>query len=275
MSEDKDPGREMHSRFRFSLNADSYAPTDGRVYSLKSIHRCLQNSGTAVGIRSESSVVLAVENLTGNRYISPDTYPRLFVIDGHFGMAVHGLRGDVYALAENARFEASLVRRTSERGITMKELCDHLSKIVKLCFQHNAARPYAVSILLSGWELQHGPQLYKVEPSGAVVSHASCAIGVGEEKALALMEKYKFDAFDMEELVKMSGEIIYGIHDDGKGQTFLLETGIVGVQTQGHLDYNPMPWSEIAKKAGEEFKAKASAIAKENEQPSDTDTHNT
>lgn len=64
----------------------------------------------------------------------------------------------------------------------------------------SGVRPYGVSLLVAGWDLNRGPSLYQVDPSGSYWAWKASAIGKNMINAKTFLEKrqessYLGDAF--------------------------------------------------------------------------------
>lgn len=50
-------------------------------------------------------------------------------------------------------------------------------------------RPYGVSLLIAGWDINRGPSLYQVDPSGSFWAWKASAIGKNMVNAKTFLEK--------------------------------------------------------------------------------------
>lgn len=57
-------------------------------------------------------------------------------------------------------------------------------------------RPYGVSLLVAGWDINRGPSLYQVDPSGSFWAWKASAIGKNMVNAKTFLEKRSANPFD-------------------------------------------------------------------------------
>ena len=54
---------------------------------------------------------------------------------------------------------------------------------------YRGVRPYGVSLLVAGWDINRGPTLYQVDPSGSFWAWKASAIGKNMVNAKTFLEK--------------------------------------------------------------------------------------
>ncbi|XP_022230749.2 proteasome subunit alpha type-3-like isoform X2 [Drosophila obscura] len=217
----------------FDLSVAQYAPS-GRVLQIEYATRAADNSGTVIGICGKDSVVLAVENLNIRQLFEPDANQRIFNIDGSIGMAVGGLLGDCNVVVDRTRLEAANFRQKYERGIALEALCERVDIFLHAYTLYSSTRPFALTIMLAGWDSEKGPRLYKIETSGITTGHFSCSFGKAGERAQSEMNKFKFNDFTTDQLVNAASEVV---HDESNDKNFRLDVGLVGGETKGCFQY--------------------------------------
>uniref|UniRef100_A0A1A9WWP5 Proteasome subunit alpha type n=1 Tax=Glossina brevipalpis TaxID=37001 RepID=A0A1A9WWP5_9MUSC len=237
----------------YDLSASQFSP-DGRVFQIDYACKAVEKSGTVVGLRGRDGVVLAVEKIVTSSLYEDDAGARIFTIDKNIGLAIAGLLADGRYIVDIARQEAANYRHQFERTIPLKHLCERIAAYVHAYTLYSAVRPFGVSVLLSAWTEDHGPQLYKIEPSGSSFGYFACASGKAKQQAKTEMEKFTFTDMSTEDLVQNAGKIIYQVHDELKDRDFRFEMSLVGKATDGIHRINPKPWHPMAIEAGEAFK---------------------
>lgn len=167
----------------------------------------MEKSGTVVGLRGRDGVVLAVEKIVTSNLYENDAGARIFTIDKNIGLAIAGLLADGRYIVDIARQEAANYRHQFERTVPLKHLCERIAAYVHAYTLYSAVRPFGVSVLLSAWTEDHGPQLYKIEPSGSSFGYFACASGKAKQQAKTEMEKFTFTEMSTEDLVQNAGKM--------------------------------------------------------------------
>lgn len=192
--------------FKYDLSASQFSP-DGRVFQIDYASKAVEKSGTVVGLRGKDCVVLAVEKIVTSTLYEADAGARIFTIDKNIGLAIAGLLADGRYIVDIARQEAANYRQQFERTIPLKHLTERISAYVHAYTLYSAVRPFGVSVILSAWDEDQGPQLYKIEPSGSSFGYFACASGKAKQQAKTEMEKFNYTEMSTTDLVQNSGKM--------------------------------------------------------------------
>ncbi|XP_055389136.1 proteasome subunit alpha type-3 [Condylostylus longicornis] len=237
----------------YDLSASQFSP-DGRVFQVDYASKAVEKSGTVIGLRGKDGVVLAVEKIVTSSLYEESAGARIYTIDKNIGLVLAGLLADGRYIVQVARNEAQNYRTQFERTIPLKTLNERLSAYIHAYTLYSAVRPFGVSIILSSWDEDVGPQLYKIEPSGSSFGYYGCASGKAKQQAKTEIEKLNIKDMTTEELIKNAGKIIYSVHDELKDKDFRLELSLVGKETNGMHKISPVPWYDMAVEAGQAAK---------------------
>jgi 20S proteasome alpha/beta subunit len=101
-------------------------------------------------------------------------------------LAGTGLATDVLALVEVARRECLAHRYVHEFPLRVGRLVTLLAQDVYDTERHRIV-PYALDLLVVGYDRQGGPCLFKVGPAGVIESFRACAVGRRAEQARAYL----------------------------------------------------------------------------------------
>jgi 20S proteasome subunit alpha 5 len=145
-----------------------------------------QLGSSAVGIKVEEGVVLAVERRLNSTLIVPSSIEKIFEVDWHIAVAASGVITDAKTLVEQARVEALNHRFTYLEPITVKALTQSVSDLA-LNFGEGdpsskkkpMSRPYGVALLIAGVD-ERGPCIYQTDPSGTMIEYQAKGIGAAD-----------------------------------------------------------------------------------------------
>ncbi|KAI0832563.1 20S proteasome subunit [Trametes gibbosa] len=234
----------------YDLSASTYSP-DGRIFQVEYANKAVENSGTAIGLRVNGGIVLAVEKLVHSKLLIPEANRRIYTVDKHIGIASAGYLADGRHLANRARDEASSYRENYRAAPTLQYVVDRVGLYVQAYTLYSSVRPFGCSTILGAVD-KTGPTLFVVEPSGVSYGYRGAAVGKGRQLAKTELEKLKFDELSMKEAVTEAARIIYLVHDDAKEKDFELEMSWVGEETNGIHQAVPKDlFEEAARKAKE------------------------
>lgn len=221
----------------YDLSASQFSP-DGRVFQVEYAQKAVENSGTAIALRCNDGVVLAVEKIISSKLYERGANKRIFNVDTHTGMACAGLLADARAIVNVGRVEAANYREEYGRPIPCKALAERVSSYLHAYTLYSAVRPFGCSVMIGAHD-EDGPQLYLIDPSGMCYGYSGCAIGKAKQNAKTEIEKLKLTNFKCRDLVKEAAKIIYLVHDEVKDRLFEMELSWVCEESGGRHQLVP------------------------------------
>jgi len=160
----------------------------------------IKNGTSAVGLKVNEGVVLAVHRKLNSPLIEPKSIEKISELDEHIACAASGLVTDARTLVEFARVEAQNHRFTFNEPLGVKSLTRSISDLA-LNFGEGdpnskkkpMSRPYGVSLLVGGVD-ETGPCLFQTDPTGTMIKYEAKGIGPAEESIQdKLKDTYKGD----------------------------------------------------------------------------------
>ncbi|KAI9476685.1 proteasome component pup2 [Coemansia sp. RSA 989] len=186
------------TRSEYDRGVNTFSP-EGRLFQVEYAIEAIKLGTTAIGIRTQQGVILAVEKRITSPLLVADSIEKIVEIDKHLACAMSGLTADSRTMIEHARVEALSHTFSYEEPIPV-ESCTQAVCDLALRFGESAdgqestmSRPFGVALLIAGVD-ERGPQLYHTNPSGTFWGYEAKAIGAGSEGAqTALQEQYHRD----------------------------------------------------------------------------------
>ncbi|GLJ10930.1 hypothetical protein SUGI_0138240 [Cryptomeria japonica] len=183
------------TRSEYDRGVNTFSP-EGRLFQVEYAMEAIKLGSTAVGLKTNHGVILAVEKRITSPLLEPSSVEKIMEIDEHIGCAMSGLIADARTLVEHARVETQNHRFSYGEPMsaesTTQALCD-----LALRFgegdEDSMSRPFGVSLLIAGHD-ENGPCLYYTDPSGTFWQSDAKSIGSGVEAAdISLKEQYSKD----------------------------------------------------------------------------------
>jgi len=169
---------------------------EGRLFQVEYAIEAVRRGTTAIVCRNKNSVVFAVEKKSSELQDDSTGSEKIFKIDDHIGVAIAGLTADARVLIDRARVQAQVNILNYDDRISVKDSTLNICEYKQVFTQNAGVRPFGVSFLIAGID-SNGPSLYLTDPSGAMWSYFSFAIGSGATEARAYLEEhYKEDMSD-------------------------------------------------------------------------------
>ncbi|MHA1130227.1 MAG: archaeal proteasome endopeptidase complex subunit alpha [Candidatus Helarchaeota archaeon] len=174
---------------------------DGRLFQVEYAIEAVRRGTTAIGIRCDDGVVLAVEKRIMTLQ-EPESVEKIFDIDLHVGAAIAGLTADARVLIDQARIQAQINRLYYNENITIAVLTKKICDICQVYCQHGGVRPFGVSLLIAG--VDDEPKLFMTDPSGAFWGYKAQAIGAGAQTVREVLEKEYDEKRSVDEIILMA-----------------------------------------------------------------------
>ncbi|KAJ2882844.1 proteasome component pup2 [Coemansia asiatica] len=180
------------TRSEYDRGVNTFSP-EGRLF------QAIKLGTTAIGIRTNEGVILAVEKRVSSSLLVADSIEKILEIDSHVACAMSGHTADSRTMIEHARVEAQSHTFTYDEPIPVESVtqavCDLALRFGEAADgqESTMSRPFGVALLIAGVD-EKGPQLYHTDPSGTFWRYEAKAIGAGSEGAQTeLQEKYHKD----------------------------------------------------------------------------------
>ncbi|MBA7659389.1 Proteasome subunit alpha [subsurface metagenome] len=179
----------------YDMAITQFSP-EGRLFQVEYAIEAVRRGTTAIVCRNKNSVVFTVEKRSSELQDDRTGSEKIFKIDDHIGVAIAGLTADARVLIDRARVQAQVNILNYDEKISVKDSTLNICEYKQVFTQNAGVRPFGVSFLIAGID-SNGPSLYLTDPSGAMWSYFSFAIGSGATEARAYLEEhYKEDMSD-------------------------------------------------------------------------------
>ncbi|MDD2655013.1 MAG: archaeal proteasome endopeptidase complex subunit alpha, partial [Candidatus Omnitrophica bacterium] len=160
---------------------------DGRLLQVEYARKTVRQGKTAVGIVAKDGVILAADKNIIDKLVIAEGIEKISQVDEHIAITSSGLTSDGRVLIEKCRATAQNHRITYGEPIDLLDLTKTISDHAQVYTQYGGARPYGVSLLISGVD-DTGAHVFMTEPSGIFFEYQACAIGEGSAKATKILE---------------------------------------------------------------------------------------
>lgn len=177
------PGQMAYDR------ASTVFSPDGRLFQVEYALQAIQMGGTAVAVTYDTGIVfVAYRNLPVSTLAEAGSIEKSFAVDSGLGCVTAGLIADSRVLVEFLRVEAQRHRLTYGETIPYTILGHSLGTLLQQYTQFGGTRPFAVSLLLGGFQ-NHTPGLVELDPSGATIGWKAYAIGRNRRAVADFLEE--------------------------------------------------------------------------------------
>lgn len=189
-------------RNNYDNDATTFSPT-GRIFQLEYAVEAIKQGSAAVGLRSNTHVVLAA--LKRNAEELGSYQRKVIPLDAHMGVALAGLAPDARVLSNFLRQQAMSERMVYDRPLNVQKAVLSIADKAQENTQSSGNRPYGVGFLVAGVD-ETGPRLFEFLPTGSVLEYHGNAIGARSQAARTYLEREqdKLDSASRKELITMA-----------------------------------------------------------------------
>jgi proteasome alpha subunit len=192
------PGQMAYDR------ASTVFSPDGRLFQVEYALQAIQMGGTAVAVTYDTGIIfVAFRNLPTSSLAESGSIEKSFAIDTGLGCVTAGLIADSRVLVEFLRVEAQRHRLTFGETAPYAVLGHALGTLLQQFTQFGGTRPFAVSLLLGGFN-NGVPGLIELDPSGATIGWKAYAIGRNRRAVADYLEEKVTDHLTEEAAFKLA-----------------------------------------------------------------------
>ncbi|HTT72892.1 MAG TPA: archaeal proteasome endopeptidase complex subunit alpha [Thermoplasmata archaeon] len=231
------PGQMAYDR------ASTVFSPDGRLFQVEYALQAIQMGGTAVAVTYDHGIVfVAYRNLPVSSLAEAGSIEKSFAIDAGLGCVTAGLIADSRVLVEFLRVEAQRHRLTYGEAAPYALLGHALGTLLQQFTQFGGTRPFAVSLLLGGFN-NGVPGLIELDPSGATIGWKAYAIGRNRRAVADFLEEKLTGTLNEDAAFKLAVQAVA----EGSPTPFQAEALDVAI-LEPETELRRLPVAEVARR---------------------------
>ncbi|KAH8384624.1 hypothetical protein KR093_003073 [Drosophila rubida] len=164
---------------------------DGHLLQVEYAQEAVRRGSTVVGLCTKDCIVLGVEKKAVDPLQVERATHKIVRLDDHMIMTFAGLTADARVLINRARIEAQMHCLNRERPASVEYITRYIAKLKQFNSQSNGLRPYGVSCIIGGFDVNGQPHLFQTEPSGIYYEWQANTTGRLGQAVREYMEKHR------------------------------------------------------------------------------------
>ena len=192
-----------HQMMGYDRTSTMFSP-DGRLMQVEYAKKTVRQGTSALGLVCKDGVLLMADKRILDKLIVAQSVEKVFQIDTHIGASATGLLMDGRVLIERAQILAQQHRVTYDEPIDVQSLVKEICNYKQWFTQMGGVRPYGVSLLFAGIDLDDETKLFLTDPTGIYFQYKATAIGEAETEIKDILNKEYKETMDLEDGIKLA-----------------------------------------------------------------------
>jgi len=192
-----------HQMMGYDRTSTMFSP-DGRLMQVEYAKKTVRQGTSALGLVCKDGVLLMADKRILDKFIVAQSVEKVFQIDQHIGASATGLLMDGRVLIERAQILAQQHRVTYDEAMDVQTMVKEICNYKQMFTQMGGVRPFGVSLLFAGVDLDDEAKLFLTDPTGIFFEYKAIAIGEGETEIKEILDKEYKETLTIEQGVQLS-----------------------------------------------------------------------
>lgn len=145
-------------------------------------------------------------------------------LDDHVVLAFAGLTADARILVDKARVECQSYRLSFEDQVPIEYIARYIAQVQQKYTQSGGVRPFGISTLIAGFDVDGVPRLFQTDPSGSFSAWKANATGKNAKTVREYLEKnYENVAVDDVSTMRLAVRALLEVVESGSKNVEVLE----------------------------------------------------
>lgn len=205
---DKDNNKQAYDR-----GVSVFSP-EGRLYQVEYARAAVKRGAPGVGIRTDSSVVLASKSGEASSLVVTESIEKVHKIEDGIGAVTAGYTPDGRRLVDQVRLitqqEQLRYDDLAPVNVVSQKIADHLQDSTQV----GGRRPYGASLIIAGVD-ETGPRIFEIEPGGTPTEFRAVAEGQNRVNIMDYLESEYDESISTEDAISLASDALNEFSEGG------------------------------------------------------------
>lgn len=134
-----------------------------------------------------------------------------------------GLQADARILINKARVECQSYRLSFEDQVSIDYITRYIAGVQQRYTQSGGVRPFGISTLIAGFDVDGTPRLYQTDPSGTYSAWKAATCGRSSKTVREFLEKHYDEVTDDKSAIKLAVRALLEVVESGSRNIEVVE----------------------------------------------------
>ncbi|MFH1249299.1 MAG: archaeal proteasome endopeptidase complex subunit alpha [archaeon] len=200
------PMEVQHQVMGYDRAATMFSP-DGHLLQVEYAEKTVRLGSASIGIVCSDGVVVVADKRLRDELMDQESASKIYEIDSHIIGSAAGILSDARVVIEKAQLLAQQHRVTYESPIDVESVIKEIADLKQAYTQYGGARPFGISAMVAGINLNNGPKLFVSDVTGNYFGYKATAIGENDEKIKEILRVDYKESITIEQGMKLAFDI--------------------------------------------------------------------
>ncbi|MEM4282709.1 MAG: archaeal proteasome endopeptidase complex subunit alpha [Candidatus Woesearchaeota archaeon] len=202
MAKDDEIPAGPHAMMGYDRAITMFSP-DGRLLQVEYAKKTVRQGSTAIGLVCKDGILFVADKRIVDKLAIPESVEKISQIDDHIGATAAGILSDARVLIERAQLKAQQHKVTYDTPVDTIAVVKDICSLKQITTQSAGFRPFGVSLLIGGIDLDGVPRLFETDPTGIYFQFKATVIGEGEPVIEEVLNKEYSEDLTIEEGLRL------------------------------------------------------------------------
>jgi proteasome alpha subunit len=193
----------QHQIMGYDRTSAIFSP-DGHLLQVEYAEKTVRLGSSSIGMIANDGIVIIADKRIKDNLMVVESAAKIYEIDSHIAATAAGILSDARILIEKSQLQAQQHRVLYDSPIDTESIVREMANIKQTYTQYGGARPFGVSMMISGVDVNNMKKLFITDVTGNYFGFLATAIGENDEKLKDLLRKEYKENMDTEQCIKLS-----------------------------------------------------------------------